>query len=183
MRILDERGASDPNHFDHAARDLNLPAGDVPRMVRVFRWHNPKIETYLGVREALGKLRDRFQLGLLTDGCGLVQRRKVEALRLEGFFETILYSDDLKTAKPDERLFGWFEDSLGAAGCQCVYVGDNPAKDFAGARRRHWKTIRVLTGEFRSVTAPADLEADQRIGGIDMLANLLLNPGADGGRS
>jgi putative hydrolase of the HAD superfamily len=41
-----------------------------------------------------------------------------------------------------------------------VYVGDNPHRDFAGARALGIRTVRVLTGEHARAEAAAGDESD-----------------------
>jgi putative hydrolase of the HAD superfamily len=55
-----------------------------------------------------------------------------------------------------------------------VYVGDNPAKDFVGARALGWRTIRIrrAAGEHSLVEAQPGYEADQEIADLGELRRL-----------
>ena len=53
---------------------------------------------------------------------------------------------------------------LGVNPADCVYIGDNPLKDFEGARKAGFKTIRVLTGPYKDIKVEKD--ADLVVGSI-----------------
>jgi putative hydrolase of the HAD superfamily len=148
-------GPSHPRIFDAAVAELGLAGVRVDELVTVFRAHQPAIRPFPGVVDLLEDLRGGYRLGLLTDGLAAVQRRKVDALGLDGCFDAMLFSDEMNTHKPDQALYAWFEQRFGLAGGQLMYVGDNPAKDFMGANERGWRTVRVFSGEHADTIAQA----------------------------
>ena len=117
----------------------------VPAMVQVYRRHDPRIAPYAEVRNLLEDLAGQLRLGLVTDGYLAVQQRKVAALGLGRYFAAIVYSDALgrRAWKPSPRPFETVLEQLDVAAAEAVYVGDNPAKDFRGARSVGMQTIRV----------------------------------------
>lgn len=167
-------GPSHPRILDAVVSRLQVPGIDVEDAVEVFRGHKPQISVYRGVVAMLERLRGESPLGLLTDGAAAVQRRKLEALGISGFFDGLWFSDDLGTAKPDPVLFDAIEQHFGLAGSQLVYVGDNPRKDFIGARQRHWLTVRVRTGEHAAFEAVTDYDAIKTIDHVSDLSSDLL---------
>ncbi|MGG3881913.1 HAD family hydrolase [Bacillus smithii] len=54
-----------------------------------------------------------------------------------------------------------------------VYIGDNPKKDFVGIKPLGFKTIRVMTGQHRSIEMPKEYEADIRIESLAQLEDVL----------
>jgi putative hydrolase of the HAD superfamily len=114
-------------------------------MAEVYRGHTPRIEPYPEVRPLLERLRRRVRLGLLTEGRRAAQARKLEALHLGEFFQeiVILDQDETEAWKPNQVAFERLLERLGIAGAQAAYVGDNPAKDFRGARQLGLRTVRV----------------------------------------
>ena len=163
------------NTFNHWL-ELRGPAlGDhVAAMVRAYRDHEPRIAPYPGVRELLAEIGRECRLGLVTDGYLTVQRRKVAALGLESFFHAIVYSDQWgrEAWKPSPRPFEAVLRRLRVEPYDAVYVGDNPAKDFRGARRLGMGTIRVRHADglhYNREPAGADNAADMDIHGIDEL--------------
>ena len=121
------------------------PAEIVPALVRVYREHEPELEAFADAREVISGLTGRYRLGLVSDGYLGVQRRKWKALGLEGCFDAVVFSDELgrECWKPSTRPFETVLERLGAEAHRAVYVADNPAKDFYGARQVGMFTARV----------------------------------------
>lgn len=158
--ILEKQGPSYGKMFNELVSALDLPESVIGELVEAFRRHKPAIRMFDGTREMLGLLRANFKVGVLTDGLESVQRNKAEALGLAQNVDDLLLSDSLGLVKPAPELFKWFEEKWELAGSQLTYVGDNPAKDFVGARKRGWLTVRVLTGEHAGVEPEPGYGAD-----------------------
>ncbi len=121
----------------------------VPQMVETYREHEPQITPYQDVLDLLPRLRQVYRLGIVTDGHAYVQRKKLEALGLAPYFDVIVFSDDLgkEARKPSVVPFKVALEQLRAMGHRSVYVGDNPLKDFVGARKVGMWTVRVRRPE------------------------------------
>ncbi len=145
LRGLFEQGVRGRT-FDRwlAARGLG-PAVLTGRLVRVYRDHEPELAPFPGVRELLASLRRRHRLGLLTDGYLGVQRVKLRALGLAPFFDAIIVTDEWgrEAWKPSTVGFTAAVRELGTEATAAVYVGDNPVKDFVGARRSGLASVRL----------------------------------------
>lgn len=132
--------------FDSWLRDKGLELDEwLPSMVDAYRAHSPSISPHDGVRELLARLRHTYRLGLVTDGHLAVQQAKVTALGLEALIDAIVYSDELGREhwKPSVRPYQKVLSRLMIPPEHAVYVGDNPAKDFRGARELGMWTVRV----------------------------------------
>jgi len=118
---------------------------NVAAMVQTYRQHKPQISLDDATRALLERLGLRCRLGLVTDGALDVQRRKVAALDLTGLLDVIVYSDALgrDAWKPSPKPFHTVLGRLSVDATAALYVGDNPAKDFRGARRVGMSTVRV----------------------------------------
>jgi putative hydrolase of the HAD superfamily len=90
-------------------------------------------------------LHRRYLLGLLSDGYLEVQRKKVEALALDRYLDAIVLSDEFgrDAWKPSPRPFLKVLEVLAVDAHAAVYVADNPAKDFAGARGVGMASVRL----------------------------------------
>jgi len=87
------------------------------------------------VREVVLTLRrDGIPLALITNGASDRQREKLEILGIEDWFDTIVISGELGTAKPDPRVFQLAAEGLRTAEANVCHVGDEPAADIAGAK-------------------------------------------------
>ncbi|MDR3399313.1 MAG: HAD hydrolase-like protein [Pandoraea sp.] len=116
-------------------------------LVKTYREHRPSISPYVEVVPVLTELRNRgHRLALLTDGWAAVQRRKLEALGLTGFFDEIVVTDELgrDAWKPSTKGFERILTALGVRGDQALYVSDNPLKDFIGPHRLGMRTVRIV---------------------------------------
>jgi len=117
----------------------------VLRMVQVYRCHPPQIRPYPEVTAVLQRLAACCRLGLVSDGYRETQRQKWAALNLDKYFQAAVFSDDLgrENWKPSPLPFRMALEQLAVPAERSVYIGDNPHKDFCGARRIGMQTIRL----------------------------------------
>ena len=100
----------------------------------------------------LATLRARgFKIGMITNGGGETQRRKIASLGIEDAFDVILISEIEGIRKPDPVIFQRALERLGVTADQAIFVGDNPVADIGGALavglRPVWKrSYRPPTG-------------------------------------
>lgn len=100
----------------------------------------------LNVRPMLRDLRQRYAVGLITNGEAALQRRKLELLGLEDSFDAILISGEYGVAKPDPRIFWAMCEKLGCGPAEMLYVGDSPRMDVQGAYNAGLTPVWVNTG-------------------------------------
>ena len=115
-------------------------------LVHIYRTHAPSIELQEDAVVVLSELRSRGALlGVITDGMGSVQRRKLEALDVDRYVDLSLATDELGSHcwKPSPEGFRVACERLEVAPQNCCYVGDNPRKDFEGANQLGITTIRL----------------------------------------
>ena len=84
----------------------------------------------------LEALRAHYRLGLLSNGS-----RLPETVGLAGHFETVVFAQDHRVAKPDKGIFEVVERELGLGPEACVLVGDHPVNDVAGAHGAGWRSV------------------------------------------
>ena len=63
-----------------------------------------------------------------------LQKKKVATLGIADLFDAIIYSAELGIHKPDRGIFDHAARQLGVPSDACVFVGDDPTTDIAGAR-------------------------------------------------
>jgi len=135
------------NTFDTWLASHGITGGSwVSQMVQVYREHQPTIAPFREVPLLLADLGAHYQLGLVSDGYLAVQRRKMIALELDGCFDAVALSDEWgrDAWKPAARPFQEVLARLGSLpAAAAVYIADNPAKDFFGARRAGLASIRL----------------------------------------
>ena len=131
----------------------------IAELVSLYRCHRPVLKLQPQVRELLEKGRSRYKLGLITDGRLPAQRLKVEALAIDDLFDHIIYTEELGRQhwKPSTRGFELMAEKLDCPHETCVYVGDNPGKDFVAPNRLGWLSIQVKsTGQVHAGVATAE---------------------------
>ena len=61
------------------------------------------------------------------------QKKKVAALGIAHLVDAVVYSAEFGIHKPDRRIFDYAAALLGVPNEQCLFVGDDPKSDVAGA--------------------------------------------------
>ena len=96
-----------------------------------------------GVPEALDWIRPRARIGLVTNSVlGQLQRDRIAASGLEGYFDVIAIGSEVGAYKPDAAIFTWAAGQLDLETAACAFVGDSEHHDVAGARRAGMIPIR-----------------------------------------
>jgi putative hydrolase of the HAD superfamily len=152
--VLDELGAD-------ASRDM------IAELVQLYRTHPPTIELFADADAALRKWSGWFRLALISDGDERTQRNKIKALQVEGRLDPIVLTGEWGPDywKPHPRAFEEVERLTGLAGAECVYLADNPAKDFVAPRRLGWVAVRVCRpgGVYADASPPTGGEPSYEI--------------------
>jgi putative hydrolase of the HAD superfamily len=140
---------------------VTCPPEAMASLVACYREHRPAIRLLDDARSCLDRLLGRVALAGLTDGPAASQRAKVTALGLERWLSPMIVTSELGPGlgKPSPHGFRRIEEATGEHGAACLYVADNPSKDFAGPRQLGWRTVRIRR--------PGGLYAD-RVSGEDI---------------
>jgi putative hydrolase of the HAD superfamily len=147
-----------PHLFDDVVDEYGIDA-DIDQLVAVFNDHKPRLVPYQEVPTLLNRLQEAgYTLGVITDGTARRQRRKLDALGLQRFFETVVLTADVGEAKPSPLPFEKGARQLDRPTDCCIYVGDNPCVDFDGATEVGMATVRLRRGEFRSLSSGTSVD-------------------------
>ena len=134
--------------FNAALDDLGLTCDDrlIAELVQLYRTHVPNITLPSDSRDILNQLSRKYTLALLTDGFLPAQRLKVQALGIEKYFRTILYTEELgrDSWKPSPASFEKIMQTLNAPPHSMAYVADNELKDFIAPNKLGMATIQLL---------------------------------------
>ena len=102
------------------------------------------LRLFPGALETLQYFRERdIALALLTNGDSLGQRTKIDRFDLARFFDFIIIEQEFGVGKPDERVFRYALDSLGAIAEKTWMVGDNLSWEIEPCRRLGLYTVWV----------------------------------------
>jgi putative hydrolase of the HAD superfamily len=149
------------------------------RLIEEYRRHNPRISLLPGVGSMLSDLRDAgAYLAVITDGASQSQHRKAEALQLAAQVNLLIVTDDhgIEYRKPHPYAYRRVSEASGCGPKACIYVGDNPAKDFLAPRVLGWDTVRIrFPNQLHAQAEPLAPEAAPLVecGGITQLRGFL----------
>ena len=145
-----------------------------------------KITPFPEVHEVLATIALRYDLALISDGRPEIQGRKLEALGMKRYFDSPIYTHalGLEARKPSAVAFNLIMSRFNVGGEQCVYVGNDPSKDFVAPAQLGWLSVQVLRHEALYPShAPGTAEKADAL--IDDLTELMpiLESSADKGPS
>ena len=112
--------------------------------LRIYRFQEPDIHFYSGVRSMIERIRKGKRLGLITDGRSEGQRAKISALGLDLLMDKIIITDELggiEYRKPNPKAFILMKEYFNVEYERMVYIGDNLNKDFIAPDILGMKTI------------------------------------------
>ncbi len=96
----------------------------------------------------LEEIRNRgLKLGLITNGKGYIQARKLQLLKLSGAFDYALLCGEFGIQKPDRAPFDHMAEVLGIPAEKLLFVGDNPVCDVNASRKAGYTPVEILTAE------------------------------------
>lgn len=98
-------------------------------------------------KRTLDILKEKYQLGIITNGPSDGQRKKIEKAQIQDYFddEHIIVSGDHPFSKPDPEIFLLACERLHVKPEEAVYVGDLYSRDVLGAHRAGLTPIWIWT--------------------------------------
>lgn len=134
--------------FNAALDRLNITYDDelISDLLKAYRNHLPKITLPDDSREILSQLSGKYTLALLTDGFLPAQKLKVQALRIEKYFKSIIYTEQLGRDcwKPSPAGFEKIMNDLNVKPQTMAYVADNAKKDFIAPNKLGFLSIQLI---------------------------------------
>lgn len=124
------------------ALDEVLNEKDRPEALRIYRYQQPDIHLYSGVREMLSRIKQKRKLGIITDGRPEGQKAKLRALGLD--VDHVIITDELggiEFRKPCTAAFEAMQSILQVSFDKMVYIGDNLKKDFIAPEKLRMKCL------------------------------------------
>ena len=121
-----------------------------------------RLEPYPNTQETLGKLKEKkYKLGVVSDGLRLKAWMRLNEAKLDEFFDVVVTFDDTGRMKPDSKPFLKATQELKVSPGECLFLGDWPEKDMAGAKAVGMLTCFARYGHQGGEKTPdADYEID-----------------------
>lgn len=172
QNMINELGKGRGKIFDNTLKKYNIFTQKLLRQcISIYRLHKPKICLFDDAEKCL-KQFNTFPMYIVTDGNKIVQKNKLQALKLEKIvkFSFITSNYGLKNSKPSTYCFLKICKLENTSPENIVYIGDDPSKDFVEIKKIGFKTIRVLTGKFKNKKYSNYYDADLTIKSLKELS-------------
>jgi putative hydrolase of the HAD superfamily len=153
QKIIKKFGSNYPRHYDELLRELGLPWNPKIVAAGVVAYEHTKfgyLKPFPGVVPTLIELRQRFRLGVISNGLAIKQWEKLINLSLHHFFDVVVTSEEVGCEKPSREIFEVAVRRLGVACEECVMVGDRIDTDIAGGKRAGMRTVWLRRGKYAS---------------------------------
>ena len=154
--------------FRRTLEEIGRPDDDLARHLNevYFRHRFEDTEPYDDVLPTLQKLRERFSLGLLSNG-----NSYPEHCGLDGMFQSVVFSQEHRVEKPDPAIFRIALRELGCSEVELLHVGDSLENDVDGA---HNAGIRCAWLNRNQIKNDTDTMPDYEIHSLTELLDILL---------
>ncbi len=166
--------------FDQVLNEIGYSGntkGLVNELVKVYRSHSPGIRLFDDAKWALEYYSKLVPLALLSDGFLQTQKNKARALGIESYFQKMYFTDQWgrECWKPSHCAFLRVQEDFSVNGNSCVYISDNPSKDFIAPNQLGWRSIFIKRelGEYKNANTPNNGNPNTIIGSLYELEDIL----------
>lgn len=98
-----------------------------------------------GSYETLDALREKYRIGILSNGNSDSQRAKIHALHFDEHVDELIVCGDYGIQKPDPKIFEIAAGRLGVKPEETAFIGDTFYKDISGAIKAGMKPVWLCT--------------------------------------
>lgn len=172
--LLDFRQNGRGQVFDNVLKKFRVyNKTTVHECLMVYRLHKPDIHLRRDAADCLRRFA-HYSKYILTDGNKIVQRNKIEALKLGAIFKKayLTHCYGKHNAKPSPYCFLKIAEAEQMPHANICYIGDNPYKDFVGIKPLGFKTVRLNQGMFRNIFLDTIHEAHVTINSLSEIPDL-----------
>jgi len=177
QKVIKKYGPNYPKHYDELLKELGLPWNPKIIAAGVVAYEHTKagfLKPFPKVIPTLLKLRNKYKLGVISNGLAVKQWEKLIGLGLYHLFDIAITSEEVKFEKPSEKIFDIAIKKLGLLPEECVMVGDRIDIDMIGAKLAGMKTIRIMKGKYSNIEPKSEEETpDYEIKEFEELLEIL----------
>ncbi|HOA80173.1 MAG TPA: YjjG family noncanonical pyrimidine nucleotidase [Defluviitaleaceae bacterium] len=94
-----------------------------------------------GAKELLEGLKNKYPLGIISNGFPLTQDKKVEKSNVKHYFNWFIYSEAVGKSKPHRKIFEYALGQAKVSKEETIFIGDDFEADIIGAKKAGIKTI------------------------------------------
>ncbi len=149
--IIDRFGANYGRHYDELLNMLGLTWNPKIVAAGVVAYERTKVgylKPYPGVVPLLLKLKQRYRLGIISNGLPVKQWEKLIGLGIHHLFDTVATSGEHGFKKPEKEIFDFAMENLGVRPGESIMVGDRLDTDILGGNRAGMTTVRLRRGKY-----------------------------------
>jgi FMN phosphatase YigB (HAD superfamily) len=118
-------------HWEDVRKALSILPDDMGGFLRQY-WSADDVNWEL--LEYIRKLHPRYKVGLLSNAWDDLRRTMHERWNIDGLFDELIISAEVKLLKPDPRIFHLAVERLGVLPTQAIFI-DDIAENIEAARR------------------------------------------------
>ncbi|MCX7973863.1 MAG: HAD family hydrolase [Candidatus Aminicenantes bacterium] len=123
------------------SRHFNLPWKEIQKK------HLDKLKLLPDAKEVLNWTKEKGYINILaTNAVRAIIKLRLNHLKIEPFFDTLITSDDVQALKASGQHFKLGLNLYQAQPSKCFSIGDNPIQDINSARQLGLKTIHCRFG-------------------------------------
>jgi putative hydrolase of the HAD superfamily len=141
---IDQEGYKDKKQMFAELIEV-LPWLEKPDLTDLMTYYKTNYVSYSVLKEhaieTLEWCRQRYKIGVVTNGTKLIQYGKIDHLGIRSHFDCIIVSEEAGTKKPDIKISQLAAEVLGVSPQECLFIGDHPANDIGGAGNAGMDTI------------------------------------------
>ncbi len=98
-----------------------------------------------GSKELLDELGDEYSLGIISNGTGELQQKKLEKTGIAEYFDTVIISGKVGYRKPEKAMFEYAKDQMEAD--TYVMVSTSLKRDLVPSRKVGFEPVWVYDGD------------------------------------
>ena len=134
-------------------------------------WTNEGVSLYPETIDALEKLSQNYQLGIIANQSATV-KALLEEWGIEPYFQLIILSEEVGLSKPDSTIFKLVLQKANTTANRIVYVGDRYDNDIVPAKSLGMRAVRMLTGMGRFAVEDMEWKSDWQLHSMQELTTI-----------
>lgn len=143
--VIRKHGANYPHHYDRLLEELEIKSYKIiaAGVVAYERTKFGYLRPYPEVVPTLLKLREKYKLGIISNGLALKQWEKLIGIGLQHFFSVVITSQESGVEKPAKEIFKHALKSIKAKANEAVMIGDKDNEDIKAAKAAGMHAIDI----------------------------------------
>ena len=97
-------------------------------------------------------LKKKYKLGIVTNGDIKIQKNKIKSLKINKYFDKVIYARSCKREKPFKYSFEKIIKYFKCKKKNVLFIGDNYNTDIIGAGKFGLKTVHLSNNSYKKNT-------------------------------